>query len=340
MNIRNFAVLSSMIVGLTLTGCAPAPGTASRAATAELWSESYGAIVQDLSPLWISDLQADLATLSGLETADLRTALRYLRDYPVGDLRVEWVLQRYPHYDAQSVADDFARLAQLGLVAPKSEEVWQITDQGTDLLELWMTQARHKAQAADPELNQIAVPLARILGQVVVAARDLDTGDVNDSVRWRLEHALRPEESDPPLLHLYFGIGDMIAFANDNAHHRMARYYRVLGEPEIDLHPLARELFASMREGRTYALDRCGGQTVWRVGSVRCGEAFQELEDQGWVEEAEPGVFRHTLEGAEIFASIEALTMERLYAPWAGISPDDYEAYRTGLAAIRDRANH
>lgn len=309
----------------------------------QIWTQTWRTVQQGLSKYLNEQAGAtitdQLSKASEYEDTTIRLFLRYVLSYGRPTLGPERVRYRYPHYNLDALKQDFDLLAQQGLLVDADiEGMYGISDAGESLLNSYWQLRKERADTLPEELKAPFGVIASILDKVVIGAILMDGGNntlagaEKSSINWRHKSWQAREDQLEPVSLSQEYYADYTAFNNDNAHYRFDREPHKFTETK-SLGPVAKELFAGMRNERTRSLDYCTSHTRWRQPFDACEIAFNELIEAGLIETQGDNYAQSAL-GKEVFQRAQALADMRFYYPWAVLNLEEYQAYKAAITSL------
>jgi len=296
-----------------------------------------GKLYQALGPLLTNsirnahliDFAAELSNEYELDGKPLTAFIIYVGNYTRDELTIEQVLYRYPHYNRDSIQDDFNRLVASGLlIKDQSMPIYRVTSLGDQvLISYWHLRVEQVKTYDEIDMQRLEA-FKNLLVKVVS-----ESSKNSPSTRCRIRS--RPENFDamPLVVQVTELAKEYTAFINDASHYKYDRLIALTNDPKwqrLKLTPLAKELMSATRSGRVYDLSVCYRQSNWRVGPKGCDAAVQELVQLGLVQRNGGDIFQ-TIEGAVLSTVAEDLADKTLYSAWTNVSVAEYNQFVEGI---------
>ncbi|MEM7360345.1 MAG: hypothetical protein AAF431_14710 [Pseudomonadota bacterium] len=309
----------------------------------QIWTQTWHVLQQGLSTYLNqaagSTITEELAASSDLEEDTIRLFLRYALSYgrpTLGPARVQY---RYPHYNLAELENDFELLTERRLLERSADKgMFAISDSGARLLENYWQLRKMRANALPAEIKAPFAAITPVLKKVVIGATLMDGGNNTvegaefSSINWRHKSWQSQADQLDQVSQAQESYADYTAFNNDNAHYRFDRAPHVFEETK-PLGPIAKELFAGMRSGRTRSVDYCTSHSRWRQPHEACEQAFANLLKAGLIELSDAD-YRQSSKGLDVFKRAQDLADKRFYQPWAVLTVDEYQNYKSAISML------
>ena len=335
-------VASLLVVSPTPAQVGPDPEVSSNFIQDQIWTATWRVLKQQLDGFVAQRSDSSISELLAAEHAvgarEIGLYLRYTTNYTFDDVSTTRVVYRYPHYGNEAIDADLERLCRAGLLEFGNDEgVFRSTSLGRRIrTAYWLrrrAQSEHLPAAALVELTVISATLKKVSR----AAIDLDDPFPNESIAARRQSWTDANTNNSLVLSQEY-YADYTAFNNDNAHYR---FDRIEGLARIPVRlqsrpsPLAKELMATMRNQRTYSIDRCSAQANWRQPRAVCEAAFDQLHALGLVT-VNNGSYAQSELGVAYFSFAQERAERRFYVPWQVLTAAEYDRYKRALHQLSE----
>ncbi len=208
-------------------------------------------------------------------------ALNNVRAYEPEPVTISQIHQQYPFASIKRQSENYAALAEAGLLQAVDTDTYVLTENGRELIEGFF-HAAHKGLDASESPSPVGAlsiqkmeRLAKLLGQIVVAS--LEAPEPNEKLALNGSRWTDPGENASTVVKLDQYVTDLLRFRTD-AHNAAWRKY--------DLGGRTWETFTQVEQGEAKTAAGLAERLNYRGYSADdYGASLSELEELGWLEE-------------------------------------------------------
>jgi hypothetical protein len=255
-----------------------------------------------------------------------------LQNYNPQAISAAHYLERNAYDKPESLTEQYAQMAETGLLSDNGDEAYRVTDKGLafyQCLEEMMNSRWDIPTLAGEEMEQLSALLRRVHEAMVNAPEPPLHWSVTTRARYGLN---RPRGSH--LGDLYDQIYDLWAY-RDDSHLAAWRPYRPVSARTW-------ETFTHVWNGKGTSLAMMVEKLQKQDGRGFTAEEYQasldELVTRGWLEAAdEEGHYRPSAAGQQLRDKAERLTNDFFYVPWSCLGETETADLRNLLTQLWDR---